>query len=198
MKIHKITLPLEDECQLAELEAGDQVLISGTIYAARDAVHKRIFRALELGEKIPMELAGQGIYYVGPCPAPPGKVIGSAGPTTSGRMDPYTPLLIEKGLKIMVGKGDRNQMVVAAMKRHGAVYLAAPGGAGAYLSQYIKKAEIIAYPDLGPEALVKMEVEALPCLVAIDTRGHNVYHQYDKKGTEKLEVNVWNSETTAD
>jgi fumarate hydratase subunit beta len=124
---------------------------------------------------LPFDLEGQIIYYVGPCPAPPGKVIGSAGPTTSGRMDAYTPFLIERGLKAMIGKGDRSSEVIAAMKKYGAVYLATVGGAGAYLAERIKKVETIAYPELGPEALLKLELRQFPCIVAIDCQGHNIY-----------------------
>jgi fumarate hydratase subunit beta len=129
------------------------------------------------GEELPFDINGQIIYYVGPCPAPPGKIIGSAGPTTSGRMDAYAPLLIGKGLRAMIGKGDRSPGVIDAMKEFGAVYLAAVGGAGAYLAQKITAVETIAYPELGPEALLKMHVVDFPCVVAIDAYGNNIYNR---------------------
>jgi fumarate hydratase subunit beta len=160
---------------ILSLRTGDEVLISGTIFAARDAAHKRMVEALEKGEDLPFDPAGQMIYYVGPCPAAPGKVIGSAGPTTSGRMDLYAPHLLAKGLRVMIGKGPRNAAVIAAMKQHGAVYLAAVGGAGAYLSNKIVASECIAYADLGPEALLRLEVEEFPCIVAIDAMGNDIY-----------------------
>jgi fumarate hydratase subunit beta len=166
--------PLKDE-DIKGLTVGEEVRIEGTIYAARDAAHKNMIETLNNGGKLPFDPAGQIIYYVGPCPAPPGWVIGSAGPTTSGRMDAYTPPLIERGLKAMIGKGDRSPEVIAAMKKHGAVYLASIGGAGAYLAKRIHKVEIIAYPELGPEALLAMEVHDFPCIVAIDSQGNNIY-----------------------
>ncbi len=166
--------PLNGE-DIKSLKTGDEVLLEGTIYAARDAAHKNIVDAIHKGEELPFDLKGQMIYYVGPCPAPPGRVIGSAGPTTSGRMDAYAPLLIEKGLKAMIGKGNRSQEVIAAMKKHGAVYLAAVGGAGAYLAGKIEAVETIAYPEQGPEAVFKMTVRDFPCIVAIDCRGNNIY-----------------------
>ncbi len=172
MKIIKAPLSAED---IAELKMGEEVLIEGIVYAARDAAHKRMVQAIEAGESLPFEPTGQLIYYVGPCPAPPGRVIGAAGPTTSGRMDAYAPLLIERGLKGMIGKGPRNTAVIEAMQKHGSVYLAAVGGAGAYLAQRIIKSEIVAYPELGPEALLKLEVKDFPCIVAIDSQGNDIY-----------------------
>ncbi|MEN6347957.1 MAG: Fe-S-containing hydro-lyase [Syntrophomonas sp.] len=172
----ELRAPLNKE-DIMELTAGDEVFIQGTIYAARDAAHKNMVQTLEKGAGLPFEINGQIIYYVGPCPAPPGKVIGSAGPTTSGRMDAYAPLLLEKGLRAMVGKGQRNQQVIDAMVEYGAVYLATIGGAGAYLARCITAVETIAYPELGPEALLKMEVRDFPCIVAIDARGNNIYRR---------------------
>lgn len=170
------------KADLDKLNIGDEVLIQGTVYTARDAAHKRMIEALDRGEELPFPIRGQIIYYVGPCPAPPGRVIGSAGPTTSGRMDNYAPLLLKQGLKGMIGKGPRNQEVIAAVKEHGAVYLAAIGGAGAYLSQRIKSAEMVAYPDLGPEAIMKLELNDFPCIVAIDSRGNSIYDRKNSKG----------------
>lgn len=172
MKVLRAPLNGED---IYSLKTGDQVLLEGTVYAARDAAHRNMADTIKQGGQMPFDLQGQLIYYVGPCPAPPGKVIGSAGPTTSGRMDAYTPCLIERGLRAMIGKGNRSPEVIAAMKKHGAVYLAAVGGAGAYLAARIKKAETIAYPELGPEALLKLELEHFPCIVAIDCQGQNIY-----------------------
>lgn len=172
----RLQAPLEEK-MVRSLRVGDEVLIDGTIYAARDAAHKRMIEAIANNLALPFDPLGQIIYYVGPCPAPPGRVIGSAGPTTSGRMDAYTPALLERGLRGMIGKGDRSQAVVQAMQRFGAVYLAAVGGAGVYLAEHIISVETVAYPELGPEALLKLEVESFPCIVAIDSYGGNIYRQ---------------------
>ena len=169
-----INAPLKKE-ELTKLNAGDYVYITGTIYSARDAAHKRMYDAMKKGEKIPMELKDNVIYYLGPTPEKPGQVIGSAGPTTSSRMDKYTPLLLENGLNGMIGKGKRSKEVIDAIKKNKAVYFAAIGGAGALLSKCIKKSEIIAYDDLGTEAIRKMEVENLPVIVVIDSNGNNLY-----------------------
>lgn len=171
---HILRAPLDSNA-LQELNAGDEVLVQGTVYAARDAAHQRMIAALKADGQLPFDIDGQIIYYVGPCPAPPGRIIGSAGPTTSSRMDAYTPVLLQRGLKAMIGKGGRSAQVIEAMINHGAVYLAAVGGAGVYLSQKIKMVETVAYPELGPEALLKMEFEDFPCIVAIDVRGKSVY-----------------------
>ncbi len=171
-----ITTPLTDElCR--SLKAGDSVLISGTIYTARDAAHKRMVTALENGEPLPFDVRGQIVYYVGPCPAAPGQVIGPAGPTTSGRMDTYSPALLKAGLKGMLGKGLRKQPVIDAIREYEAVYLVTTGGAGALLSKRILKADIVAYEDLGPEAIYKLEVQHFPAIVAIDSQGNNLYVQ---------------------
>ncbi len=171
----RITTPVS-EVEMRELRSGQKALISGVIYTGRDAAHKRLVEALEKGEPPPVDLENQIIYYVGPCPAKPGQVIGSAGPTTSGRMDPYAPLIIEKmGLKGMIGKGARSQAVVEAMKKHGAVYFLAVGGAGALLAQKVRSAEVVAYEDLGPEAIYRLEVEDFPVIVGIDTLGVDLY-----------------------
>lgn len=169
-----ITAPIADEV-VSELKAGDYVYISGTIYTARDAAHKRMYESLMKGEEIPMELKDNVIYYLGPSPAREGQVIGSAGPTTSSRMDKYTPLLLENGLKGMIGKGKRSKEVKEAMKENNAVYFAAIGGAGALLSKCIKSAEVIAYDDLGTEAIRKLEVENLPVIVVIDNEMNDMY-----------------------
>lgn len=172
MKTIRAPLNMND---IEQLEVGDEVLVQGVVYAARDAAHRQMVETLKRGEELPFAIKGQIIYYVGPCPAPPGRVIGSAGPTTSGRMDSYAPWLIEKGLRVMIGKGKRDQGVIDAMQQYGAVYLAAVGGAGAYLSKRIISSEIVAYPELGPEALRKLEFKDFPCIVAIDARGNNIY-----------------------
>lgn len=170
----RLTTPLTDE-NVANLKAGDQVILSGVIYTGRDAAHKRLFELIQNGEELPVDLKGQVIYYVGPSPAKPGKVIGSAGPTTSGRMDAYTPALIELGLKGMIGKGSRSDSVLEAVKTYGAVYFAATGGAAALIAQRIKKSEVVAYPELGPEAIYKLEVEDFPVTVVNDIHGGDLY-----------------------
>ena len=163
------------------LAAGDMVYISGTIYTARDAAHKRLYETILEGKDIPLELENNIIYYLGPSPAREGQVIGSAGPTTSSRMDKYTPLMLQQGLKGMIGKGKRSEQVISSMKENGAVYFAAIGGAGALLSKCIKKAEVIAYEDLGTEAIRKLEVENLPAIVVIDHKGNNLYETATQK-----------------
>jgi len=174
MSLLHLTTPLSG-ATVRSLHAGDQVQLSGALYTARDAAHQRLVALLDRGEKLPFDLEGQIIYYVGPSPAPPGKVIGSAGPTSSYRMDPYTVPLLERGLKGMIGKGERDEEVVRAMKEHRAVYFAAVGGAGALLARCIKKSEIIAYEDLGPEAIRRLQVEDFPVIVAQDSTGGNLY-----------------------
>lgn len=171
-----ITTPLTDE-KVRELHAGDYVYLSGTVYTARDAAHKRMYEAMQRGEEIPIDLNNNIIYYLGPSPAREGQVIGSAGPTTSSRMDKYTPLLLENGLKGMIGKGKRSKEVIESMHTNNAVYFAAIGGAGALLSKCIKKAEVIAYDDLGTEAIRKLEVENLPVIVVIDHEKKNMYEE---------------------
>ena len=170
----KISTPITKET-LAELKSGDSVLLSGFVYTARDAAHKRLVDLLNEGKDLPFEIEGQVIYYVGPTPAKEGQPIGSAGPTTSYRMDAYTPALLKKGLKGMIGKGERNQEVVEAMKKNGAVYFAAIGGAAALMAKCVKSAELIAYEDLGAEAIRKLYVEDMPLIVVIDSTGRNFY-----------------------
>lgn len=170
----RITTPITKE-QIKALKAGDSVLISGVIYTARDAAHERMTRLFKEGEPFPVELDGQIIYYAGPCPAKPGEVIGSCGPTTAGRMDAYAPMLLDHGLSVMIGKGARNNAVVDAMKRNSAVYLGAIGGAGALIAGAIKESEVVAYDDLGTEAIRRLVVEDFPATVLIDCEGNDLY-----------------------
>jgi fumarate hydratase subunit beta len=170
----KLTPPLTDDVTM-KLKAGDQVLITGVIYAARDMAHKSMVEGHKRGEKLPFDPRGQVLYYTGPTPAPPGRPIGSAGPTTSYRMDKYTPYLLEMGLKGMIGKGPRGQEVKEAIKKFKAVYFAAIGGAGALISKTIRKAEVIAYPELGTEAVMRLEVEDFPAVVVNDVHGADLY-----------------------
>jgi len=172
--------PLTD-ADVEKLNIGEKIFITGVIYTGRDAAHKRLMDLIEKGEKLPVDLKGQVIYYVGPAPAKPGKPIGSAGPTTSGRMDAFSPRLMEMGLKAMIGKGMRSQPVIDAMKKYKAVYLAATGGAASLIARSIKKAEVVAYEDLGPESISRLEVENFPCVVVNDTRGNDLYKEGAKK-----------------
>lgn len=170
-----------DKDVLKELRAGDKVEINGVVYAARDAAHKNLAAMLKQDKELPFDIRGQVIYYVGPCPAKPGKVIGSAGPTTSSRMDVYTPALIERGLAGMIGKGMRSLDVIRAMIEHGAVYFGAIGGAGALMAKHVVNQEILAFPELGPEALRKITVAGFPAIVLIDSCGNNLYEIGKKK-----------------
>jgi len=172
----KVTLPLTDET-LKELKAGDNVLLNGVIYVGRDAAHKRMVEALDQGKPLPFDIKGQTIYYMGPSPAKPGQPIGSAGPTTSGRMDSYSPRLMAEGLKGMIGKGMRSQAVKDAIKKYKAVYFAAIGGAGALISKSIKKSEVIAYEELGAEAVRRLDVEDFPVTVINDIYGGDLYQE---------------------
>ena len=168
-EVKNLTAPLS-EADVRDLHAGDIIILSGTIYTGRDAAHKRLCSLLDENRELPVDLDGQMIYFVGPCPAPPGRVIGSAGPTTSGRMDAYSPRLIKEcRLRGMIGKGDRNQAVKDAMQEYGCVYFAATGGAGALIAHSIISAEVVAFEDLGPEAIYKLEFKDLPLVVAIDS-----------------------------
>ena len=166
--------PFTDET-IRSLRAGDMVYISGTIYTARDAAHKRLVEMLDRGETMPFDFRGQAVYYAGPAPAKPGQPIGSVGPTTGGRMDAYSPRLIAEGLRVMIGKGTRDDNVVNALKQYTGVYFAAIGGAAALMAQRVKKAEVIAFDELGTEAIRKLEVEDFPVIVAIDCEGNNAY-----------------------
>lgn len=179
-----LTEPFTEE-KIAQLKAGDYVYITGTVYTARDAAHKRMIETLDRGEELPFDIKNQLIYYLGPSPAREGRVIGSAGPTTSSRMDKYAPRLLDLGLRGMIGKGKRNEQVIDAIVRNRGIYFAAVGGAGALLSKCIKNAEVIAYEDLGTEAIRKLEVQKLPVIVVIDTEGQNQY---------ETAVKQWNME----
>ena len=180
-----ITSPIRPE-SIEKLTAGTNVLISGVIYTARDAAHHRLTQALDKGNRLPFDLNGQTLYYMGPSPARPGQVIGSAGPTTSGRMDIYTPRLIAAGIRAMIGKGSRSPAVKEAIKKYKAVYLATIGGAGALIAKSIKRVEVIAYEDLGAEAILRLNVEDFPAIVANDIYGEDLFEQgkarYQRKG----------------
>ncbi|NDV81105.1 Fe-S-containing hydro-lyase [Bacteroides sp. 51] len=171
-----IHLPFTDDV-IKSLKAGDMIYLSGVVYTARDAAHKRMCESLDAGRAMPFEFEGAAIYYAGPCPPKPGKPIGSVGPTTSGRMDLYAPHLIEQGLKVMIGKGFRSAEVIEAITKHTGIYLAAIGGAAALMGKCVESAEIIAYEDLGTEAVRRLVVKELPVIVAIDCRGNNMYER---------------------
>jgi fumarate hydratase subunit beta len=181
----KLSTPLTFD-QIKDLKAGDQVTITGVIYSARDAAHKNMVDTLKENKPLPIDVEGQIIYYAGPTPAKPGKVIGSCGPTTSGRMDAFSPEMMEQGLKGMIGKGPRSKVVIESMKENGAVYFAAIGGAAALIADTIKKVDIVAYEELGPEAIRRMEVKDYPCIVAVDSEGNDLY----QIGVEKYRVEV--------
>jgi fumarate hydratase subunit beta len=170
----RLTPPVSDE-MVRNLLMGDQVLVNGVIYTARDAAHKRLMDLLDAGQKLPVDFKGQILYYVGPSPARPGRVIGAAGPTTSTRMDVYTPTMLRLGLKAMIGKGKRSPEVLAALQEYTAVYLGATGGAGALISKCIKAAEVVAFPELGPEAIHRLEVVDFPAIVINDCHGGDLY-----------------------
>lgn len=169
-----IEAPFTDK-KIKSLKAGEMVYISGTVYTGRDAAHKRLCEMIERGEEMPFDFEGQAIYYAGPCPAKPGKPIGSVGPTTGGRMDAYSPLLIQQGLKVMIGKGSRSSEVIEALKEHTGVYFAAIGGAAALMARCVVSAEVIAFDELGTEAIRKLQVDQLPVIVAIDSEGNDSY-----------------------
>lgn len=181
----KITTPVDEEV-LTALKIGDSVFISGVLYTARDAAHKRLVETLDRGEKLPVDLKGQIIYYAGPSPTPPGKQIGSVGPTTSYRMDPYAPRLMDVGLKGMIGKGPRSQKVIDSIVKNKAVYFAAIGGAAALLAKQVKKAEVIAYEELGPEAIRRLVVEDFPVIVVNDIYGKDLFVEGVQKYAKEL------------
>ncbi len=172
--------PFTDE-KIKSLKAGDMVYISGTVYTGRDAAHKRLCEMIDRGEEMPFPFEGQVIYYAGPCPAKPGKPIGSVGPTTGGRMDAYSPILIQNGLRVMIGKGSRSDEVISSLKENTGVYFAAIGGAAALMAQCVVSAEVIAFDELGTEAIRKLEVDQLPVIVAIDSEGNDNYELGRKK-----------------
>lgn len=176
MEKKRLRLPLSDE-EIKNLRCGEQVLLSGEIFTARDAAHKRMTETLKKGEALPFDIKNKAVYYAGPAPAKPGQSIGSCGPTTSGRMDAYSPYLLSLGLKVMIGKGERSEEVIFAMKTFGGVYFGATGGAGALISKSIKSAEVIAYEDLGAEAVRRLEVEDFPVTVVIDSSGKSLYER---------------------
>ncbi len=175
-QVTRLTTPLRDQ-DVEQLRIGQKVLLNGVVYTARDAAHKRLMDLIQAGKALPIEIKGQVIYYVGPSPAKPGRPIGSAGPTTSYRMDAYAPKLMELGLKGMIGKGKRAPEVIQAMVRHKAVYFGATGGAGALLARSVLEAEIVAYEDLGPEAIRRLVVKDLPLMVVNDVLGHDLYEE---------------------
>ena len=176
-----------DKAELSKLRAGDKLTVSGTIYTARDAAHKRLTELIASGEELPLDIRGAAIYYAGPTPEKPGKVIGSCGPTTSGRMDAYAPGLLDRGLAVMIGKGDRNAAVIDAIVRNGAVYLAAMGGAGALMGSCVKAARIVCYEDLGCEAIRELKVENMPLTVVIDSQGNDLYKSGPEAYLKSLE-----------
>jgi fumarate hydratase subunit beta len=176
MAIWNIVSPIENSMR-KKLNAGDSISLSGVIYTARDAAHKRMFEALKSGQPLPFDIKGQTIYYMGPTPARPGQVIGSCGPTTSGRMDAFTPALLAAGLGAMIGKGERSAEVKEAIKKHKAVYFVTYGGAGALLAKTVRKAEVVAYPELGAEAIMRLEMEDFPVIVANDMHGGDLFEQ---------------------
>jgi fumarate hydratase subunit beta len=179
-RVRRLRTPLA-EADVRQLKAGEEVVIDGTVYTARDMAHQRLCQALERGERLPIELEGAIIYFVGPTPARPGRVIGAAGPTTSARMDPFSPVLIAHGLRAMIGKGYRSEEVRQALKKYGAVHLATWGGAGALLSHHIVQAEVVAYEDLGTEAIRRLEVVDFPAVVAYDAAGGSIYERVRAK-----------------
>lgn len=175
-----ITTPIS-KADIKSLKAGDRILLSGVIYTARDAAHERMVREFNEWNRFPIELKDQAIYYAGPCPAKPGEIIGSCGPTTAGRMDKYTPLLLDNGLSVMIGKGERNKEVTDAIIRNGCVYLGATGGAGALIAECIKSSELVCYEDLGTEAIRKLVVKDLPLVVLTDCEGNDLYQLGQKE-----------------
>lgn len=176
-----------DKAELSKLRAGDKLTVSGTIYTARDAAHKRLTELIASGEELPLDIRSAAIYYAGPTPEKPGQVIGSCGPTTSGRMDAYAPMLLDRGLAVMIGKGDRNAAVIDAIVRNGAVYLAAMGGAGALMGSCVKAARIVCYEDLGCEAIRELKVENMPLTVVIDSQGNDLYKSGPEAYLKSLE-----------
>lgn len=186
MKRHQLNAPLLNQ-NISLLKSGDSVLLSGVIYTARDAAHQRLLALMDKGETLPFDLNGAVIYYAGPSPAPPGRPIGSAGPTTSYRMDSFAPRLYAAGMKASIGKGRRSPEVLAAIREHGGLYLGATGGAGALLGQCVKQAKVLAFPDLGPEAVHELVVENMPLLVINDAQGGELYAEPDRRVIDELD-----------
>lgn len=180
MKTIKLATPLDKDV-LRKLKAGDEVSLSGVIFTARDAAHKRLYDLIKAGKRIPLDMKGAAIYYAGPTPARPGMAIGACGPTTSSRMDSFTPALIAKGLRVMIGKGDRSDDVKRAIKKYGCVYFIAPGGLGALLATRVKSSKKLFYKDLGAEAIHRLAIEGFPVIVGIDSKGSSVYDQVKRK-----------------
>jgi fumarate hydratase subunit beta len=176
----RMKLPLSGK-EIISLRTGEEVLLSGTLYTARDQAHFRLADAVKLRKKLPIDLKRAAVYYTGPTPARPGRVIGSCGPTSSLRMDPFTPALLSAGLKVMIGKGRRSEAVRRSIQKHRAIYMAATGGAGALISRSVRKCRLVAYPELGAEAVYRLEVEDFPVTVAVDSRGESIYHNTDKE-----------------
>ena len=181
----KIYFPFKEK-NINNLKTGERILLSGIIYTARDQAHKRLVEVIKKGKKAPIDLKGAILYYCGPTKTPKGKIIGSCGPTTSLRMDEFTPILLKAGLKGMIGKGSRSKEVIAAIKKYKAVYFLTYAGCGALLSKYVKKATPVAYKDLGPEAILKLEVKDFPLIVGIDSRGNNIYKEASTKTSSKI------------
>ncbi len=177
----QVEMPLRSD-RIASLKAGDQVLLSGTVYTARDAAHARLSDSIKRGEQLPFSPNGAVIYYVGPCPAKPGCIIGAAGPTTSGRMDPFVPTLMGAGIRGMIGKGNRGEDVIKSIQEYGGIYFVTVGGAGAYLAARIVECELVAFPDLGAEAIYKLTLQDFPAVVAIDAEGRNIFDDLKKTG----------------
>ncbi len=180
----RINTPLDDE-MICDIYAGDEVLVSGVVYTARDKAHRRFIEALKRGDELPIDIRGQVLFYAGPAPAKPGEVIGSIGPTTSSRMDPFTPELLSRGLKGMIGKGPRSESAKRAIKENKAIYLVATGGAAALLSKCVKRARVVAYEDLGPEAVYELELKDFPVVVGVDCRGKDFYVEFSNRKSKK-------------
>jgi fumarate hydratase subunit beta len=173
--LNRIFVPLQNPEEIKSLRCGQEILVSGKLFVARDAAHKRIYDMVQKGEKIPIDFQNGAIYYMGPCPEKPGEIIGPCGPTTAGRMDVFTPMMLELGIKVLIGKGKRNGAVKKAIKKHGSIYLATFGGAAVLIQSCVKSQRIVMFEDLGAEAIREIEVENLPCIVAIDSQGEDIY-----------------------
>lgn len=174
-KLNRIYVPVQNPEEIQKLKCGQEVLVYGKLFVARDAAHKRLFEMIQKGSKIPIDFKNGAIYYMGPCPEKPGEVIGPCGPTTAGRMDVFTPMMLELGIKVLIGKGKRSEAVKEAIKKHGSIYLATFGGAAVLIQSCVKSQRIVMFEDLGAEAIREIEVESLPCIVAIDSQGEDIY-----------------------